>query len=323
MAYSNPNGLANDIALRTEYLREIMDEIVAHETVTSGMTVPPAMIQATQNAGTFKIATADMDALGAYSRQYGYSDGSADLGWEEYKLTHDRSRRFTLDNMDIRESGGLASATYMMSEFIRMKVNPEIDVTRLSTCAKYAIDNTATYGGTEYGVTLTKANIISKMREGLDVLYNNTYQRSGHTIYADMALSNLLKGSTEITQTRDVAGSGNQINGNVDYLDGNQIVWVPTKYMESAITLYDGVSDGQTAGGWAEDTANSKHMNFLMVAPNTAHGIVALNNQKFIPKESNPDSDGDLIALRIYHDLIVTKQRLGGLFASFSEAASA
>ena len=321
-SYSNNVAQANSLALRTVMLTDLLDEKIYKSTVTSAMTPNAVMVRATNEANKFQIATADTEGLGTYSKTKGYPMGATNLSWQEYTLRYDRARAFMLDSIDIMQTGGLASAGYMMSEFAKLHVVPEIDSLRLAGCFERANSEATTYENVVGGKTLTKANILSELRAGFDNIFQNTHIESGLTAYVDAQYRSILYGSTEFQHVRQISGAGEGISDVIDTIDGNRIVWVPSSYMKTAFDLYDGVTNGQTAGGIIA-SSTAKSMNFLITAPDTAYGIVSSRSDKYITKENNVLADADFMALRIYHDVIVPKQKIPGLYVSVKDALTA
>lgn len=319
-SYTNDTAQPNTLAHRTVMLTEMMDELVAQEAVTNGMTPNASMLKATQEARKFQLATADIQGLGTYDPVKGYPQGSCDLKWEEYTLTHDRARSFSLDGIDIMQTGGLASAAYMMGQFMRQAVIPEIDATRIAGCAARALTAESTKGNVVFSQNPTKADIITKLREGFDNIFQNMKIESGLTVYMDVKFRSVLQASTEFTRIKDISGNG-QVNGVIDMVDGNTIKWVPSDYMKTVLKFNDGVTNGQTDGGWAADST-AKTLNFLITAPECAFGIVNTISEKYITRANNILADADFMALRIYHDVIVPKNRVPGIYASIKEAKS-
>lgn len=318
-SYSNNIAQANALALRTVMLTDMLDEKIYKETVTSAMTPNEVMVRATQEANKFQIATVDTDGLGNYSKTKGYPMGSTDLSWKEYTLRYDRARGFMLDSIDIMQTGGLASAAYMMGEFAKLHVVPEIDSLRFAGCFERASSQEDKYQNVVYEKALTKGNILSELRAGFDNIFQNKHIESGLTAYVDAKYRSLLYSSTEFQHVRQIAGGTGQISDVVDTIDGNTIKWVPSSYLKSKYTLNDGVTSGQTSGGIVPgDGAVS--MNFMIVAPDTAYGIVSSRSEKYITKENNVLADADFMALRVYHDVIVPDNKIPGLYVSVADA---
>jgi hypothetical protein len=67
------------------------------------------------------------------------------------------------------------------------------------------------------------------------------------------------------------------------------VIKVPQRRMYTAITLNDGTSTGQTAGGYVKDATNGKNINFLIV-----HKPAVIQFQKHIaPKVVTPEQNQD------------------------------
>lgn len=319
------NGPANTIQARTVMLTDMMDEIVAVEAKTNDMTPNAAILRGTQEANVVELATADVDGLGAYSKTKGYPFGSADLSWKKYTLKHDRSRAFMLDNIDIMQSGGLASAGYMMGEFVRRKVIPEVDATRIAGVAKAVADRATAEAGNDlgnmvYSQNLTASNILTKLREGFDSILQNAGIEGGLTVYMDAKYRSVLQSSDEITNVRQVDGASESIGNIVSIVDGNTIKYVPSVRMKTAYDYLDGTTGGQESGGF-KPASDAKSINFIVRAPDTCYGIVNTQSEKYIPKENNVLADADFMAMRIYHDVVVPYYTIEGLYVSVKETA--
>ena len=76
-----------------------------------------------------KIPSITMDGLKDYDRQNGFADGDVTLVYQTEKLTQDRGTGFTVDEMDVDESGVYDLMSMLAGEFQRTKVVPEVDAT--------------------------------------------------------------------------------------------------------------------------------------------------------------------------------------------------
>ena len=119
----------NNIELTTKYL-PLLDEVYKNEVKTSVLDGDEATIQKGQN-GEIKVAKLDMDALGDFSRNSGYTEGNTTLTWETIKYDKERSQKLHIDRLDNEESLGVAVAK-LSGEFLRTKVAPETDAARIS-----------------------------------------------------------------------------------------------------------------------------------------------------------------------------------------------
>ena len=86
--------------------------------------------------GEIKIAKLDMDGLGDFSRNDGYTKGSTSFVWETIKYDKERSQDLRIDRLDNDEALETPFAK-LSGEFIRTKVVPETDAARIAKiCSK-------------------------------------------------------------------------------------------------------------------------------------------------------------------------------------------
>lgn len=122
----------NNIELATIYL-PMLDEVYKNEAKTSILDGDETTVQKGQN-GEIKIAKLDMDGLGDFSRNDGYTKGSTTFKWETVKYDKERSQDLRIDRLDNQEALGLPFAK-LSSEFVRTKVIPETDAARIAKIA--------------------------------------------------------------------------------------------------------------------------------------------------------------------------------------------
>lgn len=314
MPQTNPDGVANNIAKITEYLTNAMDNLFAAEAKTVRMTADPALVDATARSKTVKLATVLTKGAGDYDPAKGWPMNSGSLTWEDYTLRYDRGTSFLVDALETAHTSGIGSAALIASEFLRTKMIPEIDAVRIATASKAAAD-----ANQKDTATPTKANIITKLTEALDDIYDRTGIDEGMTIYMNNSLKSILGLSSEFQRTKDIAGNGESLNTRATSINGNPIVFVPSSRMYTEVTLQDGTSSQQTDGGYIPKTG-ANAVNFLIAAPNTAQGIVSYSNVTIRPNGQHTRGDGDFWAYRIYHDCIIPENKVGGLFVSLGAA---
>lgn len=311
----NGQNLGNDITAITKFITEKLDEILVQEAKTNGMQADPAFVRATGTAGTVKLATMLTTGLGNYSKIKGYPVGGVQLSWQEYQLTNDRAISATIDRRDEMGTDGMVTAAAALAEVMRAEAIPEIDATRMAQLFAALNAQNATNANVVTEAAPTKANILSKIQAGLDYVSNNTGVDEGMTIYVNQSLKSILKGSSEMTVTRDIQSGKTGLSTTVTEIDGNKIVYVPANRMKTKIDLADGFTNALTDGtdlatidrtkyGFAPN-ANAKDIQFAIVAPGVANAVTAINASKVIPAEVNQKFDGDTFMYRIFHDLIV------------------
>lgn len=317
VTYSD-GGVANTIAARTEMITSRMDEIIKKEAVTNAMTASPELQDAFRKSETAKLATMTTSGLGNYDKVKGYPIGSVSVSWKDYTLAYDRALEIDIDRKDALQTGGLATAAAAAAQSLRQNIIPEIDATRLSQAmAKtktalpaHVIEETA---------APTAANLLSKIGEGLDAIYEERGVDTGATIYINNKLKSVLRSSTEYTKVKSIDGSMRSLDLNTQSIDGNPIVFVPQARMKTAYTYQD--VDGTNNGGIAP-ASNAQDINFLIAAPGCAQGVVVIQSTKYFPADQNQRKDADMYQFRIYHDLIVeTNSGATGIYVHAGKAS--
>ena len=122
----------NNIEISTIYLPKL-DQVYKNEAKTSILDGDDVTVQKGQN-GEIKIAKLDMDGLGDFDRNSGYTRGSTKFKWETVKYDKERSQDLRIDRLDNQEALGLPFAK-LSSEFVRTKVIPETDAARIAKIA--------------------------------------------------------------------------------------------------------------------------------------------------------------------------------------------
>lgn len=307
MGYTS-NWPGNDISKISKYITDSMDEIFVHELKTAGMRADPKMVEAGRNAKNIYLATPVTNGAGNYSAKKGWTQNKGTLTWESYTLRYDRGASFLVDALETSQSGGLASVGMIASEFIRQKMVPEIDAVRIATASSVAVSA----GHKAENEEITKANIVTKLTEQLDEIYDRTGIDSGITIYLNNRLRNVLNLSSEYSRSRRITDNITGLTTVTDGINGNPIVFVPGNRMYSKIVLNDGDSDN---GGYAHAGSS---VNFLLAVPGAAQGVISYQNTAILPKGSHTEGDGDFYGYRIFHDCICPLNKRVGLYVSLS-----
>ena len=307
MTYTG-NGPDNTIGATKQYVTEAMDLAFAQNLKTAAMTPQPGIVEAGKTAGSIYLATPEVGGLGNYSKANGWTQMESNLNWTAYQLSHDRGAAFLVDRLDAEQSKNMGAVAVMAAEFQRSKLIPEIDATRLAKVADVAV---AEQQAAE-SETLTKANILTKIEEALDGINDRTGYDTGNTIYVSTAVRGLLMQSSEFTRTRDIMAPGTEFNDVIGNIDGNPVVIVPKARMHSKVTYNNGATG---TGGF---TGAGSPINFAIVAPGCANGVISYTNITALPAGTHTRGDGDFWAYRIYHDCIITEQSKPGVYVSLS-----
>lgn len=297
--------MANSIALAEKYL-PILDEVYKRESLT-------ANLDATANKVSFlggnavKLFKTSVDGLGDYSRNSGYTSGDVTATWETLTLSQDRGRSFLVDEMDNEETAGMAFGT-LSGEFIRTKVVPEIDAYRF---AKYSAATTPVKAD------ITSSTDVAALIDTAEAKMNDDeVPVEGRILYVSEAAYKQLKSNI----TRTLANEGN-VSRMIETFDGMPVIRVPQSRFNTAITLKDGKSSGQTAGGYEPKTGGFK-INFMIVAPSAIVQVAKHVKPRIFDPNTTQEADAWKFDYRIYHDCFVEANKTAGIYVHCANTAN-
>lgn len=291
----------NSIALAEQFL-PLLDEVYKRESLTSVLDAANSDIRflGGNKVDLYKLST---QGLGDYSRNGGYVDGAVTGTWETLTLTQDRGRRFMVDVMDNEESLGQAFGR-LAGEFLRVNVIPEIDAYRFAVLAGAApVAQTAAADITP-GTTDVPA-LIDIAEEKMN---DNEVPQEGRILFVS---ENAYRGLKEKI-TRYLANE-NGVNRQVEMFDGMRVIRVPKGRFYTAITMYDGSTVGEEAGGYVA-ASGAKAINFMVVHPSAVRTVIKHNPVNIISPEANQTHDGYLMKYRMYHDAFVLANKVNGIY---------
>lgn len=313
-----PQGQPNDFEEIKKYLTTITDEIATADVLTSYMTPNPTLFQAAKEAGVFSVPTITTSGLGDYDKAKGSPLGAVSTEFTDYRLRYDRARSFILDGVDMMQNGGLLRGTAILAEFMREQVVPEIDLTRISTCA----DTSITAGNTKE-VTPAKASFLSEIISAVNQTRKNLKLRgtSGMKIHVNDKYQDVLELSSEYTRTKGIDSGIRKLDTGVDMINQAEIIWTPEEYMYSKFEYHKAVTSAEPAtaadvpkGGTAP-AENAKEIAVMVVAPGVANGLVASEtSQIFAPGTVPGIINSTWIDYRVFHDCLIMKNKVGGIY---------
>lgn len=299
--------MANTIQLVTKFV-PIMDEVYKRESVTSILDTANSDVQFI-GANVVKVFKFDSDGLANYNRSNGYVAGDLQATWETLTLAQDRGRSFQLDVMDNEETLGMALGG-VTSQFIRTEVAPEIDAYRF---AKYA-GTTGILAATPANLSAS-SDVLAAIDEADEAMSNAEVPHEGRVLFLSEAAYKLLKGNI----TRYIQNDEENVNRTIEVLDGMRVVRVPSARFNTAITLYDGSTSGQTAGGFV---AAGYPINFMIVHPSAVVQIVKHVVPRLFSPQQNLDADAWKYDYRIYHDAFVLENKVKGIYLHRASTAN-
>lgn len=298
--------MSNTVSLVTKFL-PYLDEVYKRESVTSILDTANSQVEfiGANAVKVFKIAT---DGLGTYSRANGFVSGDLTASWETMTLTQDRGRSFSLDVMDNEEMLGMALGG-LTSQFIRTQVAPEIDAYRF---AVYSTN--AGLSATAADLTST-TDVLLAIDEADAQMSDAEVPHEGRVLFLSEAAYKLLKNNI----TRYIENAENNVNRTVEMLDGMRVIRVPSGRFNTAITLKDGSTSGQTTGGF---TAGGYPINFMVVHPSAVVQIVKHVAPRLFSPEQNLDADAWKYDYRVYHDAFVLNNKVNGIYLHRASTAN-
>lgn len=223
--------MPNNIILAKQFV-PILDEVYRLASLTSDLDGSPELVRAGANADEMCIPMIDMSGLGDYDRNSGYVNGDVTLRWETVKCNYDRGRMFQVDNMDNQESANIAFGK-LASEFLRTKVAPEIDAFRFASYA--SLENISITSG-----TLTDGNaVIAALRAASTKMDEDEVPAEERYLYITPTLKGLVD-DLDTIKSKEVLKKF------------TKIVEVPQKRFYTAISLKNGTSENEKAGGYVK-----------------------------------------------------------------------
>lgn len=144
----------------------------------------------------------------------------------------------------------------------------------------------------------------------LATMGDNDVPVEGKVLFVSEDTYKFLKGDI----TRYVANSDNGINRTIETFEGMPVIRVPQNRFNTAITLYDGSTSGQEAGGYIVPASTSYKINFMVVHPSAVVQVVKHVAPKIFTPEQVFDFDGYKFNYRIYHDIFVEANKVKGIY---------
>ncbi len=268
--------MANSIALFKKYV-PLLDEVYKLSSLTSDLDGAPELARQGQNVNEMIIPKIDMSGLADYSRNGGYVGGDVTFTNETVKCNFDRGRIFNVDTLDNIETAMMAFGR-LASEFIRVKVTPELDAFRFATLASISGIST-----TDAAALSTGANVITALRAAVNKMDEDEVPDNERYLYITPTLLGLVR-DLDTTKSKEV-------------LDGfAKIVKIPQSRFYTGIkqlsgkveTISGSGTDDQTAGGYKK-ADGAKNINFMII-----HKPAVIQYQKHVaPKVVTPEQNQD------------------------------
>ena len=264
----------NTIATATLFQKNL-DKAAAQQALTGWMEGNAGQVIYT-GGSEVKIPKLDMDGLADYDRNNGFTDGGIQFEYETRKMTHDRGRSFSFDELYVDETSFVVTAATTMGEFQRLKVVPEIDATRIAEIATIAmgVENDTQV---EYGYTPAKTTIVDKIKAGIQKI--REAQFTGNLIcyvtYDVQALVSQYYGEKLAAATFAVNG----VDTRVPAIDGVPLVPVVSSCMYTKLQFNDGKTSGQEKGGYKK-ASDGLDINFEIMSMEAPIAVQKTDNMR-------------------------------------------
>jgi len=238
-------------------------------------------------------------------------DGDYTFAYEPFTLQWDRGRRFSIPRYAISETNFALTVGNIMGEFMRQHIVPEVDKLRLSTVAAKAVAaGNVTYAGSSLSTPL--ASLLADIAKVQDKI--------GEDVQLYIAVAQTIKAqimaSSEITKYLSVRDFEiRSVNLKMDAINDQYLIGVPSSYMKTAFTAYDGTTSGQEAGGVVPATG-ANDVNWIITASNACVAVGYPRVEKVIDPDTNQAGDCWLVAFRIYHGIIIPDNKVDGIWVN-------
>lgn len=286
--------MANSISLFKKYIDKL-DEVYKQSSLTADLDADSTLVQAGANANEIIIPKMTMDGLGKYDRNSGYVQGDVTLTNETVQFNYERGRKFGVDRMDNAETAGVAFGR-LASEFTRTKAVPEGDA---FTFAKIAGTSgiTTTTGTYANGEAWLAALVTAQT-----AMDNAEVPSESRILYITPDGFNAIH-AVDTTKSREVLASF------------SKIVKVPQTRFYTKITLNDGTTSGQTAGGYVK-AGDGQDINFLIVEKSAVIKYPRILVNKIVSPDDNQTDDKWLFFYRAYGLVDVYDNKVAGVYLS-------
>jgi hypothetical protein len=259
-----------------------------------------------------KIPTISTQGMGDYDRDTGFVQGAVTLAYQTLTMTQDRGRTFQLDAMDVDETNFVANASAVMAEFQRTQVIPEVDAYRLSKI--FALANAAGKVGAAY--TPAAATILATLKADILAIQDVVGDGVQLVIMMSYGAADVLDGATGINKQLDVVEfASGEVKTKFKGLDGNPIMRVPSARMKTLLTMNDGTTAGQEAGGFSA-AVGAVPINWIITPATSPIAVSKTDTIRIFDPVENQKAHAWKLDYRKYHDLWIPTQRLAGVRAN-------
>ena len=319
--------MANNFTPITKYMPKALDTVFATESRTNDLINGQKWINLNfDETGYVKILSILTDGLSDYYRvnegqtgtDYvhkqgnsgdGYKKGNVGTSWEIKQLDYDRGKQFQVDNMSNEEEAGQVIGN-LLAEFLRTRVVPEVDAVRFSKIAS----KTSVSLGNRVIETPTANNILSDFYRVFEWFAERGVPAEEQIIYVNPSIMTMIQTSDKLIKylSQEEYKQGD-ITFTIQKFEGRKIVVVPKE------RFFTNVQVGENG---YYPSANSYTINYMVISTRAVVPIVKLEKSKVWTPDQVQDFDGYKVNFRMFHDVIIPKNKVIGCYASISTASA-
>lgn len=316
----------NSIELITKYSTKAWDKVYKAEALSSLLDAPESQVQFT-GAKTVKIAKFQASGLGNYYRNndgdsrvgyntpFGYAQGNVGLTWEEFTLKQDRSARYPVELFDNEETDGLTLGA-ATTEISRTIMIPEVDAYCFSEIAGYCSAELGNLVDGAIGTANGQTKPLAALNAGLLYFDEHEVPAEKQIIFASPRYMNALRQNEggELNRYLMQGDYNKDVKFTLTSYEGRKFAVVPPQRFKTNIAKD---SNGRLTGEGVHWGADSKAIDFMIVATDAVLHVVKYNKVKIISGDMNLAGngfDGHTIFARIYHDVFVTDNKRFALY---------
>ena len=245
-------------------------------------------------------------------------NGDYDFEYENFSLQWDRGRTFSIPRYAVNETNFALTVGNILGEFLRQHVVPEVDKLRLSTAATKAI----TAGNVSYGGSTGLVAPLASLLADIALVQDKIGEDIQLYIPVAQTIKSQIMASPEIVKYLSVRDfEVRSVNVQMDAINDQYLIGVPSAYMKSAFTVYDGTTAGQEAGGVVA-AGTAVDVNWLICAAGACIAVAYPRVEKVIDPDTNQEGDCWKIAFRTYHGLIIPDNKVAGLWVNIKDDES-
>ncbi|MED9821513.1 MAG: hypothetical protein U0J65_05725 [Christensenellales bacterium] len=297
--------MANTIE-KVALIQKALDQAMIQGAVT-GFMEANALDVKYSGGNEVKIPSVVMDGLANYDRATGFVEGDVTLAYQTMKLTQDRGRGFTIDEMDVDESGVLDLVSKLAGEFQRTKVIPEVDAYRMATlCALAGKARRRTYSA-------AAASVFTQLTTDIGAVQDEVGSDVQLVVLINQKVATMMNNSTEISKKLNVVDfARGEIKTKVKAIDETALLPVPSARMHSRITVTAGGKGGYTA---AEGAAA---INWIVTAKNGPIAVSKTDKMRLFDPETYQKARAWHMDYRKFHDLWLPDNKKAATFVNLA-----